>query len=924
MTLPSHLRLTEIALLPGAEWSHDRSAWLLVRLGEGHGYWLCKKEEPREIKPGEALVIPPGGCGLFRASQLGAVTLHYFSWQPELLTGILSLSERHFFANIGLHGNLAARVLPASPELAGHFEGSDCEAEPTLVCRSKLLQFIGETFGEEISRQSPPSAKAFQAADRFEVLIRQLTDSDLLNFTPSQLARRCGCSLRHFGRLFYNRFGLSLRARQTRLRLQKAGLLLSDSGSKVINVALESGYRNLGLFNKTFKKHTGMTPSQWRKRASEESRSSKSNTMAFLMTLFMWLAVAQAHAATPGQTNAPAAVPANAGPAFKVTAYQVEGNTVLTTNIIADTFVKYVGDAVNFDTIKKALTDLQMAYRQRGFVTVRVGLPQQQITNGIVRVVVTEGKLADVTIINNNHFSSNNIMRALPSAQTNTLLNSLAFQQELDRANANRDRQIYPELAPGPETGTSSLRLKVKDRLPLHANAELNNQATPGTPDLRFNLAAQYNNLWQMDHQIGVQYLFSPEEFKDSSPLVKYFFDEPLIASYSGFYRMPLSSLRAQEPAQPLTSSSFGYDEATHRFRPPAMAGPGPELVMYASRSVSDTGLQLQSQTLDPSDAAVQKAGGGLQISDSRFSQTLTFNEDIGFRLNQGLKGIDGIDSSLSYGLDYKAFRSYANQTAAYQASLWVPDGKGGFDKLPSPPYGSRLSTPTSVNYLPLSLNWDASKGDKWGLTTFNLYNTANFTALSSSSDSDFSTVAQTETKFVPKDKRATGNFYVLNAGAAREQKIYGQYEVSLRANGQWGSQTLIGNEQFALGGLSGPRGYREGEDYGDAGWRVSVEPHTPLFDLGMVDGTMPMRVRFSVFTDYGERYIYTPKTTTPDGMPTADFAPTVRMLGTGFGVTGTIGSTIDFRAALAFPLLSTAAITAGTPRIYFGVSAHF
>lgn len=917
MTLQSHLRLTEAALRPGAEWSHDRSAWLLARLGEGHGYWLGK--ESREIKTGEALVIVPGNCGTFRASQLGVVRLQYFCWYPELLTGILTLSERHFFASIALHSNPAVRVLPASPGLAAHFE--DGESEPTLVRRSKLLQFIGETFEEEISRQFQPSVRAYQATDRFEEMIRQLTDSDLLTFTPAQLAQRCGCSLRHFGRLFYQHFGVSLRAHQTHLRLQKAGLLLSDTGSKVINIALESGYRNLGLFNKTFKKHTGMTPSQWRKRATEESRSSKNNTLAFLTVLLMCLALAPAYGAA-SQTNAPAGVQTNTGPTFKVSSYDVEGNTVLSPNIIADTFSKYTGDTVTFDTIKKALTDFQMAYRQRGFVTVRVGLPQQQITNGTVRVVVTEGKLADVTIINNKHFSSNNIMRALPCVQTNTMLNSLVFQQELDQANGNRDRQIYPELAPGPEAGTSSLRLKVKDRLPLHANVELNNQSTPGTPNLRFNTALQYNNLWQLDHQIGVQYLFSPEEFKDSNDLIKYFFDEPQIVSYSGFYRMPLSSLREQVPPAPLTSGSFGYDETTRRFRPPPMASPAPELILYASRSVSDTGTQLQSQTLNPSDEAVQRAGGGLQINDSRFTKSITFNEDLGLRLNQALPSFEGIDSSLSYGLDYKAYRSFLTQTALYQATLWVPNDKGGFDKLPSPPTSTQQSIPTSVNYMPLSLNWDASRRDKWGLTTFNLYNTANFTAMSSSSDENFSAVAQTSK--LPPSKQATGNFYILNAGATREQKIYEQWDMLLRANGQWASQTLIGNEQFALGGLGGPRGYREGEDYGDSGWRATVEPRTPLWDLGMVNGTMPMRVRFSVFTDYGERYVYTAKATTADGVPTADFAPTVRMWGAGMGVTGTIGSTIDFRAALAFPLLSTAQITAGTPRIYFGLAAHF
>ena len=85
------------------------------------------------------------------------------------------------------------------------------------------------------------------------------------------------------------------------------------------------------------------------------------------------------------------------------------------------------------------------------------------------------------------------------------LLNSHVFQRELDPANASRDRQIYPVIGPGLEPGTSELTLKVKDRLPLHARVEINNQTTPGTPDSRITFNSQYDNLWQLEHQIGVQ-----------------------------------------------------------------------------------------------------------------------------------------------------------------------------------------------------------------------------------------------------------------------------------------------------------------------------------------------------------------------------------------------------------------------------------
>src|SRR6202012_365318 len=121
---------------------------------------------------------------------------------------------------------------------------------------------------------------------------------------------------------------------------------------------------------------------------------------------------------------------------------------------------------------------LQKAYHDRGYVTIAVGLPQQKLTNATVKIQVTEGWLESIDVKGNRYFSSNNVMRALPSLHTNILLNGNVLQAELNRANINQDRQIYPFICPGPDPGSSALTLNVKDQLPLHGKLDLNNQAT--------------------------------------------------------------------------------------------------------------------------------------------------------------------------------------------------------------------------------------------------------------------------------------------------------------------------------------------------------------------------------------------------------------------------------------------------------------
>ena len=144
----------------------------------------------------------------------------------------------------------------------------------------------------------------------------------------------------------------------------------------------------------------------------------------------------------------------------------------------------------------------------------------------------------------------------------------------MDLANANQDRQIYAEIQPGPDSNTTLLVLRVKDRLPLHAKLEANDQSTPGTPELRLATSAVDDDLWQLDHSVGLQYTFSEEDYKRGGAWNIY--DQPLVANYSAFYRLPLAAPEsvAEEAAQ--SPGHFGYDEATRKFvQPPATGAPG-------------------------------------------------------------------------------------------------------------------------------------------------------------------------------------------------------------------------------------------------------------------------------------------------------------------------------------------------------------
>ncbi len=630
-----------------------------------------------------------------------------------------------------------------------------------------------------------------------------------------------------------------------------------------------------------------------------------------------------AHIATFGVDNRIHVASTNQGPRFAVDKYLIMGNTVLPPLVMSQVLTNIdgaYGTNVSFEGIRTAVEELQKSYRERGFVTVSVGLPQQKLTNATVKIQVTEGRVAAINVVGNEYFSSNNIMRALPSLHTNIVLNGDIFQAELNRANGNRDRQIYPVIGPGPEPGTSALKLKVKDQMPVHGKLEFNNQSTPGSPDLRVNASAEADNLWQLEHSLGVQYGFSPETYKPGAQWNLY--DLPSVANGSAFYRLPIGNPQPIDQLIDANRGSFGYNEVTHRFNLPPLSG-GPNLTVFASRSTIDNGVStLASQNL-------YHDGSGNSLDLATQQQDSTVNVDGGLRLSLPLQTSDDFRSTLSGGLDYKHYELSSGKTNIFTlTSAEVLYNPARTNIVVSHNYSPVPYTVNQLDYLPLALSYNAGWKDWLGNATFDLDASVNvwYQSLSTRTYSvtDKNNITHQVTaelngadslQYISGSRQTTGHWVVLRPSFSQEFSLYTNWVGTFRADGQWTSEPLISNEQFGIGGVNSVRGYHEGEAFGDIGWHVSLEQQTPAHVVGMVRGGTPLTVRGLAFMDYAAARLLDPAASSPDE---------IQLWSTGIGLAGSVGSHWQSKFLVSLPLISTALTTRYQPYFNFVLTAQF
>ena len=285
MKYQSHLALDEFELPPSTEWEAPSQCWCFVRVAQGQGYWLGQGEA-REVNAGDVIAIPPARQGLFRASQLSLVRLFYFRFCPDLMSSLLTMSERQHFDRMAAKGSQPIRLLPASHPIAKQFAELCAQAETQngLLIRCEMLELVGKTFARDLAPTGKAEAATLSATKRIRVLLEHLTEEEFLNASSDELAAYCGCSPRHFSRLFLQHFGVSLRSRQTEMRLIKARRLLAETDSRVMTVAAACGYRHLGVFNALFKKRFAMTPTEWRREAGDSPQPNGSCLPAAVTT----------------------------------------------------------------------------------------------------------------------------------------------------------------------------------------------------------------------------------------------------------------------------------------------------------------------------------------------------------------------------------------------------------------------------------------------------------------------------------------------------------------------------------------------------------------------------------------------------------------------------------------------------------------
>ncbi|NGZ76844.1 AraC family transcriptional regulator [Saccharibacillus alkalitolerans] len=269
---PIHLSDT-IGVTPQYQRLHTHDALEINMIKAGTGHYLIDGVR-YDFRAGDIVLIGSGAlhCAYEHEGLVMQVMTFDAAWfmgsqrsDPDILSP---------FKEIGVYfTHLLDRDHPRLPALrdlllAIQEEHETRSASYTSVVYAYMLQFFAQVnrhFRQENVQQGKRAVSAAQL-EKVRLVIRAMEEDCAYPWTLEELAALAYLSPSRFSDIFRRAVGVSPLTYLIQVRLENAYHLLETSDLKILDIAMECGFRTLSNFNRLFKRHIGTEPRHVRSR----------------------------------------------------------------------------------------------------------------------------------------------------------------------------------------------------------------------------------------------------------------------------------------------------------------------------------------------------------------------------------------------------------------------------------------------------------------------------------------------------------------------------------------------------------------------------------------------------------------------------------------------------------------------------------
>ncbi len=183
----------------------------------------------------------------------------------------------------------------------------------------------------------------------------------------------------------------------------------------------------------------------------------------------------------PGKPVQPTPPPAPADTrCFPIKDIELKGADSLSASEKNRLLKPYIGQCLGVTQLNELLKVITDHYIEKGLVTSRAYLPQQDLSGGHLKVLVVEGRLEGMKGAPDSQLSERELAMAFPG-KTGELVNLREIEQLVDQLNRLPSNQAKMELAPGKNVGGSEVLVTNSPQKPWRVGLSRNNDGQRST-----------------------------------------------------------------------------------------------------------------------------------------------------------------------------------------------------------------------------------------------------------------------------------------------------------------------------------------------------------------------------------------------------------------------------------------------------------
>lgn len=117
----------------------------------------------------------------------------------------------------------------------------------------------------------------------------------------------------------------------------------------------------------------------------------------------------------------------------------------------------YVGQSFDMSALEQVASLVTELYKHKGYTLATAYIPQQDIRFGVVEAVVLEGRVGEITVSSNRHYSPDFIRGSFAQAMEEHVIRNLSFERSLLLLNDHPDPKVSALLEPDGSTGSTNV-----------------------------------------------------------------------------------------------------------------------------------------------------------------------------------------------------------------------------------------------------------------------------------------------------------------------------------------------------------------------------------------------------------------------------------------------------------------------------------